>query len=153
MSFQKSAIGLLVALLSFGSAHAEIMVSKPAVKLGIGERPSVFHAEIMNHSRDAAKLVAADSPSFERIELHTHQIDAKGMMRMRQVSSYALPAMGTLSLAPGGDHLMLFGYRGDKKAPVMLTLHFADGSSHTLSAPTHARSKSSGHHGAHHSNH
>lgn len=153
MSFRNFAVGWLVAFISLGAAHAEIMVAKPMVKLGIGDRPSVFHGEIMNHSRDAAKLVAADSPSFERIELHTHQTDANGMMRMRQVTAYALPAMGTLSLAPGGDHLMLFGYRGDKQTPVTLTLHFADGSSHTLSAPTHARAKPAHHHGAAHGGH
>lgn len=148
---QKFAAFALAAAFMLGAAQAEIMVSNPAIKLGIGERPAVLHAQIMNHGSEALNLIGATSPAFERIELHTHKTDARGMMRMMQVTRYALPVHGTLSLKPGGDHLMLFGYQGAAGDKVDVTLNFSDGTTTKLSAPTMARqkrgSKPHSHHG------
>lgn len=56
----------------------------------------------------ADRLIAASSPLAEAVELHTH-IDEDGVMRMRPVEAIAAPAGGSVTLAPGGDHIMLFG--------------------------------------------
>jgi periplasmic copper chaperone A len=139
-------------------AHAEIMVHDAIVKLGIGERPGIMFAGFHNMGA-ATQMIAADSPSFERIELHTHTHDANGMMRMEKVDRFPLPAKGMLKLQPGGDHLMLFGFRGETGDEVTLTLRFADGRTATVSAVTQARQKKSksmkmdGHHSGHKSGH
>lgn len=130
-------------------AAAGMMVSDARIMLGIGERPGVMHGIIMNHGTGDTALIGADSPAFQRIELHTHEKSADGMMRMRQVDSYDLPQHGSIELAPRGDHLMLFGFRGKIGDTVTVTLRFADGQSKTLDVPTRARQKRDHAHGAH----
>lgn len=135
-------------------AHAEIMVANAMIKLGIGARPAAMHGTIMNHG-DATALIGAESPAFHHIELHTHQTDNKGMMRMMQVPRYELAPHGTVKLAPGGDHLMLFGFRGKAGETVEVTLKFANGAAKTVTVPTKARAKhksqagDASHHGDH----
>nr|MCU0883293.1 copper chaperone PCu(A)C [Hyphomonadaceae bacterium] len=71
------------------------------------------------------RLIAASTPVAASVELHTHTM-ADGMMQMRKVDGFDLPAGGTLNLASGGDHLMLFGVKSDLGAdgPVPVTLTF-----------------------------
>lgn len=58
----------------------------------------------------ADRLIGASSPLVEKIELHTHEIDADGVARMIEVEEgFELPAGGELVLERGGLHLMLFG--------------------------------------------
>ena len=64
-----------------------------------------------------------------------HTMD-DGVMRMRQIAHIHLPPNKTVSLEPGGLHIMLF----DLKAPlkpgdkVPMTLTFKDGSSKEITA-------------------
>ena len=132
-----------------------IMAHAPSIKLGIGDRPGVLFVTLHNKS-SATRLVGATSDAFERIELHTHETSADGMMRMVQVTDFALPANGRLALKPGGHHLMLFGFRGDKRdkeAAIEVTLNFANGASLSVSAQPMQRQKPSPHHGHHHMPH
>lgn len=137
----------LAAFVVLVPARADIMVSKPVVNLGIGDRPSSLHGHIMNHGDTTVRLVAAESPSFDHIELHTHEMK-DGMMKMIKVDGYDVPAGQGLMLKAGAEHLMLFGRTGDTTETVKVTLIFADGRRVAVSAPTRARKKS-GHHGHH----
>lgn len=69
---------------------------------------------VVNGGESADRLIAADSPSANRVELHTHEM-ADGVARMRQVPAIDLPPGETVSLAPGGLHIMLM----DLPAPLM----------------------------------
>ncbi len=60
----------------------------------------------------ADRIVAASSPKAARVELHTHDMDGEGVMRMRQVEAIDLPAGETTALQPGGLHVMLFDLQG-----------------------------------------
>ena len=62
---------------------------------------------IENKGGEADSLIAASSPVFGRIELHTHEMN-DGVMQMREVEALEAPAGDTLALEPGGNHLMLF---------------------------------------------
>ena len=46
-----------------------------------------------------------------RVEIHESTEDG-GMMRMRRLARVTIPAKATVSFAPGGKHLMLFGFDG-----------------------------------------
>jgi hypothetical protein len=80
-------------------------------------------------------LVAAETPAAGAVELHMHEHD-DGVMRMRKIPHIHLPPGKTVSLEPGGLHIMLF----DLQAPltegdqIPLTLIFADGSSKPIEA-------------------
>ncbi len=84
---------------------------------------------------DDMRLVAAETSAADRVELHTHEMDA-GVMRMRQVDGFAIPDGGERILEAGGDHLMLFGFDpslvpGDS-TEMTLTLETASGDVETI---------------------
>jgi len=85
---------------------------------------------IENDGAAADRLIAAATPFAETAELHTHSMDG-GVMRMRRVQAIEVPAKGKAVLAPGGDHVMLFGLRmplmPDTSFPLTLTFETAGG--------------------------
>lgn len=90
---------------------------------------------VVKGGKGADALVSVSSPKAERIELHSMTMDG-GVMRMRAETSLAVPANGSLTLAPGGNHLMLFGFdpavkTGDR---LPLTLTFKSGAKVSTSA-------------------
>jgi periplasmic copper chaperone A len=89
----------------------------------------------------ADALVAVTSPKAERVELHS-MTNENGVMKMRREDSFALPAKGTLTFAPGGSHLMLFGLAADTKpgSKIPLTFRFESGATVTLDAEARAAS-------------
>jgi copper(I)-binding protein len=118
----------MLSVFSAAAAHAgDIAVEDPFARASAG--PAKVGAVFMivkNSGAAADALVAAESPVAARAELHTHIKDGD-VMRMRQVSSIDVPAGGTVSLQPGGLHIMLI----DLKEPLRqgetfpLTLTFA----------------------------
>src|SRR4030067_8662 len=53
-----------------------------------------------------ARLVSASSPAVPRVEVHEMKMDGD-VMRMREVKAIELPKGKTVSLEPGGYHIML----------------------------------------------
>lgn len=74
-------------------------------------------------SKDAAALVGANSVVAGVTEVHEMSLDG-GVMRMRAVPRLELPAGKTVSLKPGGYHVMLMDLKQPLKAgdKVALTL-------------------------------
>lgn len=65
---------------------------------------------IVNAGASDDRLVAADSDVAAKVELHTHEADANGVMRMVEVEEgFVVPAGGTRALQRGGDHVMFLG--------------------------------------------
>ena len=57
------------------------------------------------------RLLGGTSPAAERVEVHTMSLQG-GVMRMRPLpDGLAIPANGSVSLAPGGYHIMLIGLK------------------------------------------
>jgi periplasmic copper chaperone A len=71
----------------------------------------------------ADRLVSASSPVAEKVQTHTTVKDGD-VSRMREVKGYAVPAKGSLELAPGGSHLMLVNIKAPlkdgEKVPLVL---------------------------------
>jgi copper(I)-binding protein len=88
-------------------------------------------------SRDKAErfLVDASTPIAGAVELHMHIAD-EGVMRMRRIPHIHLPPQTTVSLEPGGEHIMLFDLNTPLTpgAKVPLTLIFEDGSRREIQA-------------------
>lgn len=137
---QKLSLLIIAGLFFALPAKADMMAMKAKVKLGIGARPGVMFVTLHNKGA-ATRLISAASNAFARIELHTHQTDTNGMMRMVQVDGFSVPANGILALKPGGHHLMLFGFTGDKEGDVTVTLQFADGRTVPVKAKPSQRAK------------
>jgi periplasmic copper chaperone A len=73
-----------------------------------GVEVSAGYLTIVNTTASADRLVSAASPRAAQVELHKMSMDG-GVMRMRTVDELAIPAAGTVRLAPGGLHRMFFG--------------------------------------------
>lgn len=67
------------------------------------------YVTVTNHGSTADRLIEARSPVAATVELHTHDVDSDGVMRMREVEAIDLPAGEVTALRPGGLHVMLIG--------------------------------------------
>jgi copper(I)-binding protein len=81
---------------------------------------------IKNTGSAADRLVAASSPAADMVQVHEMKMDGN-VMRMREVEKgLEIPAGGSVTLAPGGYHLMMMGLKGPLKqgTSVPVTLVF-----------------------------
>jgi copper(I)-binding protein len=80
---------------------------------------------IRNAGSAADRLVAARAAIARAVELHTH-IREGDVMRMRPVPAIEVPAGQTVTLQPGGLHLMLIGLNAplEQGSTVPVTLVF-----------------------------
>jgi periplasmic copper chaperone A len=128
----------MLSILSAAAAYAgEIAVDNPFARASAG--PAKVGAVFMTLKNSGAAddaLVAAESPVAARAELHMHVMDGD-VMRMRQVASIDVPAGGTVSLEPGGLHIMLIDLREPLKQgeTLPLTLTFAKAGKVTVQVP------------------
>jgi copper(I)-binding protein len=115
------------AIISAGTAVAQdgILVENAyAITSGPGAVSGAVFLEIVNHSATTPdRLLSATSDVAQRVELHTHLIDAGGVARMVEVEDgFAVAPGETHVLERGGDHVMMMG----------LTRPLADGDSFEL---------------------
>lgn len=93
-----------------------------------GQSVAAGYLEVRNGGRAADRIVGASTPAAERIELHVVMMEG-GVMKMRQVPSYDVPARGKVQLKPRGPHLMIIGirreFRKDERIPVTLRFETA----------------------------
>lgn len=101
-----------------------------------GQPNSAAFMTLTNPSATPRALVSAQSPAAKTVELHTH-INSGGMMQMRRIERIEVPAQGSVTLKPGGLHVMLIGLNGDLNpgSTVDLTLVFDDGGKVEVKAP------------------
>ncbi|MCC5888330.1 MAG: copper chaperone PCu(A)C [Gammaproteobacteria bacterium] len=122
---------VVLALLSACSpkgSEAEIVIEAPWVReTPPGRTVAAGYLDIRNNGEQRRALLTAESPDASRVELHTMEHE-DGMMRMRQIERLEIPAGTTVSLEPGGLHLMLFDIETAQVGNhVNMTLTFDDG--------------------------
>lgn len=66
------------------------------------------YLSVSNAGPDADRLIAIET-EFPRAEVHRTEKGANGVMRMSPVGELEIPAGETVSLEPGGLHIMLMG--------------------------------------------
>ena len=82
--------------------------------------------EIRNGGKADDRLISASAPVAAEVQLHTMTMD-NGVMRMRQVKDgIAIPAGQTVTLKPGGLHIMFMGLKAPlaKGTTIPATLRF-----------------------------
>lgn len=97
------------------------------------------YATIENRGGADDTLVEALSPVAERVEIHDMTMEGM-VMKMRKLDALPVKAGETVSLAPGGKHIMLIGLHGpvEEGMPVPLTLVFEKAGKIELTAPVRA---------------
>ena len=119
---------LLCTLTVFAAAaRAEVTAHAPWVR-GTVAGQSVTGAFMELTSSTDTTLVGVESPVAKSVELHTMEMSADGMMKMRPLERLLLPAGKTVTFAPGGYHIMLTDLHQPLKAgaKVPITLIFED---------------------------
>lgn len=127
---------LLFSAVASADMAQQVDVNNPYARAAIQQqRNSAAFMTIQNHGDDAS-VVGAKSDVAKIVELHTH-INDKGIMRMRKIPRIELPKNQTVTLQPGGLHVMLLGLTRDLKPgeEIDVTLQFADGSAKDLKVP------------------
>jgi copper(I)-binding protein len=135
-SFKRAIAGALLAAVAVASpalAHEVKLGSLELTNLWARATPphaptAAGYLTITNHGSAADKLTAVSTPMAGSGELHTMKVE-NGIMTMRQVDGIEIPAGGTVTLAPGGYHLMFIGpkepIKDGGKMPVTLTFEKA----------------------------
>lgn len=99
---------------------------------------SAAFGELTNTGTQDVTIVSASTTASSMIELHETVENESGTMIMRaKDGGFVIPAGGELSLAPGGNHIMLMDLTAPMKAgdEVVFTLTFSDDSTLELTAP------------------
>ena len=107
--------------------HSSIEVAQPwtrATPPGAGAGGGFV--TLTNHGDGDDMLLGATSPITERVEIHIMEMDGDVMRMVPLPSGIELPAGESVTLAPGGLHLMLMelGSPIVEGAPVPVTLEF-----------------------------
>jgi len=104
--------------------QAQMQVEKPWVRATVpGAKVGGGYMVLRNAGARADRLLSASSPAAAKVELHVH-INDNGVMKMREVQGYDVPAKGSFELKPGGAHLMFMDikrpFKEGEKLPVKL---------------------------------
>lgn len=148
-------IGLAVLLYAAQSFAGEVVVSDAWSR---ASAPGQDSAAVGLHvtSQKEARIIAVSSPAAAEAQMHTMSHD-NGMMKMRMVESFSLPAKKEVILGAGGDHLMLINLKKPLKAgdrvPLTLTVQFADKSTETIEVQAVVRALTSVHEEEHPARH
>ncbi len=111
---------LALALLLSGLAQAQTTASEAWARGTVAAQKAtgVF---VQLRSPDGARLVGGSTPAAARVEIHEMRME-EGVMKMRELPALELPAGQTVTLKPGGHHLMLMGLKQALKAGDTLAL-------------------------------
>lgn len=111
-----------------GSDAGPLHVGGPWIRATPNAAPTAAgYLTVTNRGRTVDRLLGGATPLAQSIEPHTMSMSG-GVMRMRLAASgFEIPPGATLTLEPGGNHLMLIGPRRPFKPGerVPATLRFA----------------------------
>lgn len=99
-----SVLGFSLVGVSVATA-SELSAEQCWVRLLPSHLPSAGYVIVNNSSSEPVQLLSASSPSYDDVMLH-ETVEIDGMAKMQMVESITVPAQGSLSLVPGGLHLM-----------------------------------------------
>jgi copper(I)-binding protein len=90
-----------------------------------GHANGAVYVTIRNDGTEGDALVSAASDAATAVELH-ETVTEDGVMKMRPLSRFDVPAAGAVEMKPGGHHIMLLGLTRDLKPGdrVTVTLRF-----------------------------
>ena len=131
------------------SASANVTVSNPWARASVAQQQATGVFMDLQSGRDNAKLLSVTTDAATSAEIHEMRME-DNVMKMRAVPSVSLPSGQTVSLKPGGYHIMLMGLKKPLVAGtnVELTLEVmhADGTKEkvAVSAPVRALAPAAG---------
>jgi copper(I)-binding protein len=132
-----------LALLAFSflpglASAAGLAVDDAWIRSGPPGAPLAGYATFANGDAEALRIVGATSPAFERVELHEMRM-ADGVMQMRKLDFFEVPAGAAVAFEPGADHLMLHGARSPLAPGDEVSIEFVDAAGRRTTVPFEVR--------------
>ena len=137
MTPRKTLLVFLVFLLAapFARGESGISVKDPWVRLNPpGTSITAAYLVIENPGAGADELISVRCACSAAASLHVTEMREDSMV-MKEVASIAIAPGASVSLAPGGHHVMLMGLSGDMGESVVLELEFRSGARISVTAP------------------
>ena len=105
-----------------------------------GLKVHVAYMTIVNHVATDKHIIGADSPDYERVELH-RSIIMDGVTSMEAVEEVKVPPHGRVEFAPTGLHFMLLGPKRPQAlgTRIAIVLHLSSGETVHVSAVVRRR--------------
>lgn len=105
----------------------DLMVTEPWARISpMSAGNGAVYLNLVNRGGSADALLSAESDAAEAVELHETKMAENDVMQMRPVARIEVPAGGSVSLEPGGKHIMLINLKQELAADqtIVLTLNF-----------------------------
>jgi periplasmic copper chaperone A len=145
-------LALVAPALAQGQTAGDLAIGHPWTRPTPGTMtPGVGYMTVENHGPTDDRLLAAESPAAATVTMHRSEV-RDGVARMApQEEGIAIPAHGSVSLEPGGYHLMLGGLKQPLTLgqSIPLTLSFERAGRVTVELRVERPSAARGEHGAH----
>ena len=137
--------GAIAALATQSALSATISVTDAWARATMPGQP--VSGAYMKIQADAdARLISVSSPLIPQVEVHEMKMDGN-VMRMREVKAIDLPKGKTVSLKPGGFHIMLMNLKQPIIAGEMIPLALvieSGGKQQTVEVKAEARAAAGG---------
>lgn len=89
-------------------AQADVTVTEPWARASVlGSRPAAVYMSMSSDTGD--RLLSVSTPAADQVMIHAIETDDRNVSRMQHREVLELPPGETVTLAPGGMHLMLMG--------------------------------------------
>lgn len=105
----------------------QLTVTEPWARISpMSAGNGAVYLNLVNQGGSADALLSAESDVAEAVELHETKMGENDMMQMSPVARIEVPAAGSVSLEPGGKHIMLINLKQELAADqmIVLTLNF-----------------------------
>lgn len=120
--FLALAVAIIAApLAAHGFTVGDLKIGHPwSRETATGQSAGGGFLTITNSGKQADRLVSATSPAASQVQIHTVSMTG-GVMRMRELpGGLEIPAGATVTLKPGGFHIMLVGLKAPLKQDMMV---------------------------------
>jgi copper(I)-binding protein len=117
-------------------SKSEISITDPYALPALAGGNGVVYLELGNGGRSPDTLLKVESQAAQVAELHETKIDENDVMQMGPLATIEVPAGGSVSLEPGGKHIMFIKLKQALKPAekISLTLVFEKAGSMTVEA-------------------
>lgn len=120
------------------SENGSILIEAPWARASIGtSRPGAAYMTIRNAGTEGITLTSMRADISANVSIHKTEVDGDGVSRMSPQKSVNVPAGESISLEPGGLHVMMMNLQAplNEGSEFPLTLVFENGEEMTISVP------------------
>ena len=139
--FPTCLVGLLLGICNIAAAEQELTFDAAWIRaMPPGMKMTAGFGRLHNADTETIELTAFASPQFGDVSLHRTQL-VDGVSRMREVPVLEIAAGESVTLEPGGYHLMLMMPIGPLATGQMITVEMTtgDGASFEFQMPVERR--------------